>query len=117
MKKYGKHILIGLLSGVLNGLFGSGGGCVVVPAMAKFLKIEDKKAHATAILIILLMSLVSSFLYIKNGFFDMGLWLKTSAGGVIGGAVGAAVLARISVRWLKIVFGSVIVVTAIKMIF
>ncbi len=102
---------------MLNGLFGAGGGSVVVPAMTKFLKMEDKKAHATAIAIILLMSAVSSFFYIKNGYFDTGLWAKTAAGGIVGGAVGAAVLARISVKWLKIIFGAVIIVTAVKMIF
>lgn len=117
IKKYITHILIGLFGGVLNGLFGAGGGSVVVPAMEKFLNMESKRAHATAIAIILLMSLVSSFLYIKNGYFDMPLWTKTAAGGVIGGAVGAAVLARISVKWLKIIFGAVIIVTAVKMIF
>ena len=36
MKKYRTHIIIGLISGVLNGLFGAGGGSVVVPAMEQF---------------------------------------------------------------------------------
>ena len=38
-------------------------------------------------------------------------------GGVAGGAAGAALLSKISVRLLKIIFGTVIVITAIKMIF
>ena len=74
-KKYYRHISIGLVSGILNGLFGSGGGCIVVPAMEKFLKMDEKKSHATAIAVILVMSAVSSFsisaadiLIIKYGF-------------------------------------------------
>ena len=35
--KYKKEILIGLSAGILNGIFGAGGGCVVVPALEKFL--------------------------------------------------------------------------------
>ena len=44
--------MIGVTSGVLNGLFGAGGGCVVVPAMEKFLDMDEKKSHATAIAVI-----------------------------------------------------------------
>lgn len=117
IKKYFKHVLIGIIGGALNGLFGAGGGSLVVPAMEKFLSMDSKKAHATAIAIIFQMSIVSSVLYVKNGFFDLGLWSKTALGGVAGGAVGAAVLAKISVKYLKMIFGAVIIVTAVKMIF
>ncbi len=117
LKKHWKKIVIGLISGLLNGLFGAGGGSVVVPAMEKFLDIDEKKSHATAIAIILMMSSVSSFIYIRNGFFDTKLWLWVSLGGVIGGLVGAKLLGRIPKKWLKIVFGAVIWVTAVKMIF
>lgn len=117
LKKYYKHILIGAISGFLNGLFGSGGGCVVVPAMELVLGVPAKKSHATAIAVILLMSAVSSVFYIRGGYFDFGLWIPVTIGGVFGGMLGAKILPRISVRWLKIIFGSVIIVTAVKMIF
>mgnify|MGYP001049967542 CR=1 FL=1 len=83
-KKYRKEILIGLVTGMLNGLFGAGGGSVVVPAMEKFLGVDEKKSHATAIAIILMMSLVSSFLYIRKGFFDLKIWFIVSVGGLAG---------------------------------
>ena len=41
-KKYICYAMIGVTSGVLNGLFGAGGGCVVVPAMEKFLDMDEK---------------------------------------------------------------------------
>ncbi len=117
MKKYWRHIAIGLVSGVLNGLFGAGGGSVVVPAIEKFLDIDEKKSHATAIAIIFMYSLVSMVFYISNGFFDLRLWSLVTIGGVAGGLVGAKLLSKIPKRWLKIIFGSVIIVTAGKMIF
>ena len=116
IKKHWKKIVIGLITGVLNGLFGAGGGSVVVPAMERFLNIDEKKSHATAIAIILMMSLVSSVMYIRRGFFDIRLWFLTSCGGVAGGLVGAKLLAKIPKKWLKIIFGCVIGVTALKMI-
>lgn len=117
MKKYIKHIVIGLVTGVLNGLFGSGGGSIVVPAMEKFLNIDPKKSHATAIAIILPLSVVSSFLYIKNGYFDFNIWIPVTIGGMVGGFTGAKALNKISKKALKIIFGGIIIVTSFKLIF
>jgi uncharacterized membrane protein YfcA len=117
MKKWLKHILIGLVTGLLNGLFGAGGGSIVVPAMELFLGIDSKQSHATAIAIILLLSSVSSFFYLRNGFFDLGLWIPVTIGGMAGGWVGAKVLSRISKSALKIIFGGIIMITALKLIF
>ncbi len=117
MEKYWKHVLIGLASGLLNGLFGAGGGSVVVPAMEKFLDMDEKKSHATAIAIVFLFSIVSMIFYLSKGYFDINLWIPVTTGGVVGGIVGARMLSKIPKRWLKIIFGTVIVITAIKMIF
>lgn len=116
-RKYRKHILIGVGSGILNGLFGAGGGSVVVPAMEKFLQMETKKAHATAIAVISRMSAVSTLFYLTHGYFNFKLWVLVTIGGVAGGVVGAKLLGKIPKRWLKLVFGGVILLTAIKMIF
>lgn len=117
MKKYCRHIIIGLVAGTLNGLFGAGGGSLAVPAMEIFLKTDEKKSHATAIAIILMLSAVSSVFYIKRGFFDIKLWIPVTIGGILGGIVGAKALAKISKRLLKIIFGSLIMLTAVKMFF
>ncbi|MBE7032160.1 MAG: sulfite exporter TauE/SafE family protein [Ruminococcaceae bacterium] len=117
LKKHWKEIVIGLVTGVLNGLFGAGGGSVVVPAMEKFLGIDEKQSHATAILVIFMMSIVSAVVYVRKGFFDLRLWAWVTAGGVVGGLVGAKLLKKIPKKWLKIGFGGVIIVTAVKMIF
>ena len=56
-------ILTGLAAGLINGIFGGGGGMIVVPMLVHLLKCLPKKAHATAILIILPLSLVSGIFY------------------------------------------------------
>ena len=62
MKKVKKIyiVLFGALIGVINGFFGGGGGMVVVPLLTKMFGLEQKKAQATALFIILPISLVSS---------------------------------------------------------
>lgn len=117
LKKRWKEMLIGFGAGILNGLFGAGGGSVLVPLMEKFLGTEEHSSHATAIPVILVMSLVSSFLYLRRGFFDFNIWLFVSIGGLAGGFIGAKLLKKVPKKWLKIGFGGVICITAVKMIF
>ena len=115
--KYKKEIIIGLTAGILNGIFGAGGGCVVVPALEKFLDFPQKKAHGTAVGIILIMSIVSAVVYILRGKFNLDLWIPVTVGGCIGGLIGGKLLAKIAGKWLRAVFGVVIIITSIKMIF
>lgn len=112
-----KTALIGLAVGLCNGLFGSGGGTVVVPAMEKFLGMEEHKSHATAIAIILPLTIVSAILYIYKGFFDFSLAWKVSLGGIAGGAIGAILLKKISPPLLRKIFGVFIIAAAVRMVF
>ena len=61
MRTYGTGILIGLL----NGLFGAGGGIVAVTAFEK-MGMPDKSSHATAVAVMIFLSAVSGFLYWYN---------------------------------------------------
>ena len=117
IKKNGKEALIGLICGLVNGMFGSGGGTVVVPMMEKMLHFSPMQSHPTTILIVLIISLSSSIFYVLKGYFDLGLWFYVSLGGVAGGVVGAKILSKIPKKWLKITFGAVILFGAYKMIF
>ena len=112
-----KTMLIGLFGGFLNGLFGSGGGTIVVLAMEKFLKIKTVKAHATAIAIILPLSIVSIVMYLRGGEVDIPVLLAVSAGGVVGGVVGSKLLKKLSSNVVHKIFGMAMVVAALRMIF
>lgn len=61
-----KHFfcLTGAIAGLLNGLFGAGGGVAVVPLL-EHAGIDTKKSHATSIAIIAPLSLISSLLYFQ----------------------------------------------------
>ena len=112
-----KTALIGIVVGVCNGLFGSGGGTIAVPAMEKFLGMDEHKSHATAIAVILPLTVVSLGVYIYKGFFDFPLSLKTSIGGVAGGVLGAFLLKKISPPVLRKIFGVFIMAAAVRMVF
>ena len=111
-----KIIAIGIAAGLCNGLFGAGGGMIVVPSMVHFLKVEDHDAHATAIAVILPLVVVSSFIYFKNGYIDLGKALPVAVGSVIGGISGAYLLDRIPSHWLRKIFALFMIAAAVRML-
>ena len=121
MYKNKRHNLIcalgGIISGFLNGLFGSGGGTIVVPFLEIFLKLDPKKSHATAILIIFVFTLVSLCFYGFSGRLDFLLALKVSLGGVFGGLIGAKFLNRLSFSSIHKIFGCFMIIAAARMVF
>ena len=112
-----KYIGIGVAAGVANGLFGSGGGTIAVPAMVFLLGEEDHKAHATALLIILPLTLVSTYFYLSNNYVDWNITWKAMVGGVMGGAIGALLLNKCPSALLRKKFGALMIIAAFKMIF
>ncbi|KXZ39407.1 hypothetical protein SAMN05661008_00407 [Alkalithermobacter thermoalcaliphilus JW-YL-7 = DSM 7308] len=112
-----KVILIGFASGFINGIFGSGGGTLLIPCMNNILKIEEHKSHATTISVIFFFSLISSIIYIKNGIFDIDTTLKVSIGSIIGGIIGAKLLNKFSSEKLRLIFGIFMIVASIRMVF
>lgn len=115
-KKILKLILIGIIAGLANGLFGSGGGTIVVPALTYILNVKDHKAHATAISIILPLTIISTFIYIKGKSIPLNIAFKVVSGGIIGSIIGAKILNKIPTLLLRKAFGSIIIVTALRLL-
>ena len=109
--------LIGFFSGIINGLFGAGGGTVAVLALTLIFGISQHKAQATAISIILPLSLISGFIYYKNGFTTIDITFKVALGGIIGSYIGSNALNKIPANYLRKIFGFFIIVAAIRMVF
>lgn len=115
MKGKLKYSLLGFASGILNGLFGAGGGVVVVPLLEKF-GIPAKKAHATSIAIILPASIISAILYFMSGNLNLASAAAYLPTGLLGAGLGALLLKKITVKWLKLVFALVIIAGAVRML-
>jgi uncharacterized membrane protein YfcA len=108
---------IGLITGFVNGFFGGGGGMIIVPLLIYVNKEAVKKAHATALLIILPVSIVSAAFYFSFGSLDYSILLKSGGGVIAGGLIGALLLPKMSNNIIKIVFSAVMLAAGIKMIF
>jgi len=108
---------IGLVVGFANGLFGAGGGSLLVPAMQKFMGLETKKSHATTLAVILPLSVISAGIYIWGVELDWKIVMLVSAGGICGGVIGAKLLNKLAGWWLNILFGLFLAAGAIRMLF
>lgn len=108
--------VIGFLSGILNGIFGAGGGLLVVP-MLQSQGIPPKQAHASSIAIIFPLSLISAILYAISGVaMDFTkLWILIPLG-ILGAIAGSFLLTRLKNQWLKRLFGIVMIVSAIRIL-
>lgn len=110
------RILTGSVAGIANGLFGGGGGMIVVPMLNFLLKYENKHSHATALLIILPLSIVSGLLYTIFGNFNINSGVPTVIGVVFGGIIGALLLKSLSSKVIVIIFSVVMAIAGIKML-
>lgn len=108
---------IGICTGLINGFFGSGGGMLAVPALNGFLKLEEHEAHASAIMLTLPATIVSSVYYFLNSDININIALKVSAAGIAGSLTGAHLLCRLSTPILRIIFGLVMAAGGIFMVF
>ena len=94
MRNIIKKVIIGLLAGIISGLFSTGGGMIVVPAFIYLLNMEDKKARGTSIFCILPMVVTSGIFYYKSNYIDWNISILCAIGGMIGGYIGAKVLKK-----------------------
>ena len=93
----------GVAVGLANSLFGGGGGMLAVPLLQK-VGYTEKKAHATAILVILPVSVFSFLLYFFRGLYDFSVLVPTAIGVTAGGALGAALLGKLPTKTVNTVF-------------
>ena len=112
-----KKICIGIFAGFVSGLFASGGGMIVVPALIYLLNFDEKKARATSVFVILPMVITSGLFYMQGNFIDWGIGTKCAIGGIIGGFIGSKLLKKLSNNILKILFVIFLSYVSIKIIF
>ena len=99
-----KKIIIGILAGIISGLFGAGGGLILVPAFVNMLNTDEKKARATSVFCIMPMVIVTAFFYNKNNYIQWNLGIKCAIGGILGGIIGSKLLIKIPNKYLKFAF-------------
>jgi uncharacterized membrane protein YfcA len=108
-------LLVGLGAGFLSGIFGVGGGILIVPGLVFFAKMDQRRAHGTSLAAVLPISLASLVTYWSHDHVDwhVALWLAI---GAVGGAIlGTKLLKTARHDVLSYGFATVLVVSAIRL--
>ena len=108
MKRFGTERLWALLSGggagLLNGLFGGGGGTVLVPLLGEKCGLDQRRAFATAVAVIVPLCVLSAGIYLWRGGMDWAVAWPYLAGGCLGGVLGGRWFKGARMDWLRRIF-------------
>ena len=107
-------ILIGVAGGILSGVFGIGGGTIIVPALALWLSMPHKLAAGTSVAAILPTAAVGATTYALQGSVDWVAAVCLALGMIIGAQVGSMLLAKLpvnAIQWSFMVFLAVVIVS------
>lgn len=109
--------LVGVLAGVLSGLFGIGGGIVIIPALVYFCGFEQIKAQGTSLAILLPPVGILAFIqYYKKGHVDLQAGILICLFLVVGSFFGARLAHILPAAVLKKGFGFLMLFMAAKFI-
>jgi uncharacterized membrane protein YfcA len=122
VKFYHVHRILGgfalmILAGVLSGLLGIGSGAMKVLAMDQVMRLPFKVSTTTSNFMIGVTAAAGAGVYLHKGYIDPGLAMPVMLGVLVGATLGARVLARAPARGLRLVFGAVILVLAVEMLY
>lgn len=105
------YLIAGAFAGVLSGLFGVGGGLIIVPILSfVFASLAFSEQHimhmalGTSLATIIFTSISSAWAHHKNANVDWVVVRRISAGIVLGTLLGAALAASLQTLWLKVIF-------------
>ena len=104
-------------AGLANGFFGGGGGMLLVPLLTRWCGLEQRRAFATSIAIILPLCALSSAIYWFRGRLDFLLALPYLLGGLIGGFLGGRIFQKLNMVWLRRAFALLILYGGAKALF
>lgn len=103
----------GVFAGVVNGLIGCGGGIIIVYALSHLyrdsVERDGRDVFASAVASVLPMSAVSTLIYLREGDLLSAAEPRHIVPAVCGGIVGAYLLDRISVPWLRKIFAVLVI--------
>lgn len=104
-------------AGLLSGMFGLGGGIIIVPGLMFALRMDQRLAHGTSLAGVLPISMASIITYWAHGHIDWWVTLWLTIGSVGGALIGARLLAVVSKRVLTMLFVAVLAIAGIRMFF
>jgi len=112
-----QFLILGLLAGVMSGLFGIGGGVVIVPILCTFFHFDQRKAAGTSLAALLLpVGLPGVFIYNQAGELSFLSALPVAIGLLVGALGGARLAIGMNPAIVKKLYGAFLLIVGIAFI-
>jgi uncharacterized membrane protein YfcA len=112
------YLSLGLVTGVLSGLIGIGGGIIIIPTLVLLFGMSQHMAQGTTLaLMVPPIGILAAWTYYKQGYVDIKVAGWICAGFLLGGLLGAKFAVGLSEKVLQKVFGSMLLLVSVKMLF
>jgi hypothetical protein len=118
---YAIYLAVGIVTGIMAGIFGVGGGIVLIPILAYFMHMAQHRAQGVSLVALLLPTGILGVIeYYKKGFIspsDVAIGLAIAVGLFIGIYFGARIAVPINDVLLRRLFGGLLLLVSVRMIF
>jgi uncharacterized membrane protein YfcA len=112
------YVLLGVAAGIFSGLIGIGGGIIIIPALVFFFGLSQHQAQGTTLaLLVPPIGLLAAWSYYTQGYVNIKIAAFVCLGFFAGGYLGARVAAGLSDLLLQKVFGTALLLIALKLLF
>jgi uncharacterized membrane protein YfcA len=111
-----RAIAVGVVAGFLSGLFGVGGGILIVPALVVLMQMDQRLAHGTSLAAVLPIALSSTLGYALGGKVDWPVAALLAVGAVAGAVAGTHALRILPQRALALAFAGLLAATAVRLL-
>ena len=111
-------ILIGMSAGLLSGVVGVGGGIIIIPLLMLLIGLDQYQAQGTSLAVMLPpIGILAALNYHKAGFVEWKYAMIIAVTFIIGGYLGSRWAVTVDVRTLKKIFGVIMLIGGLKLIF
>jgi hypothetical protein len=108
--------VVGTAAGAFAGMFGVGGGIIIVPMLVLWLGYDEREATGTSLAAIVVISAVTATLQALYGNVDLKKGVLIGIPAVIGAVIGTWLQQHVPVHWISYLFAAVLVIVAITLI-
>lgn len=111
------YILLGLIAGIAGGIFGIGGGLILIPALVIIFGMSQHVAQGTSLAVMIPpVGILAALKYYQSGNIKLNIALWIAVGFVVGGFIGASLIQPVNDITLKRLFGILLALSSIRMI-
>jgi len=110
------YFVLGLAAGTLSGLFGVGGGVIIVPLLVLVCRLAQRRAQATSLTAIVIIAAAGAVPYVLRTGVNWPAVAVIAAGGMAGSFIGSTLVQRIHEDWLKVLFAVIALVAAVQLV-